>query len=208
MTADKDYLYIFLHIPKTAGSTFSFHIQKNLKENERLLLTYDLLCINSRRPPMDAQVYRNKAWEYMSKISREEKRNIKVIYGHIVPYGIHKLFDRPARYITIFRDPVKRVKSIYKYKVGLYLKDSQLERKTGDYETTLLIKNQVPLFKDWLSNKYNPKRGLGIFSMTQTLKLYGYLTTTSVCGIKDALNKFYFIGISQNYNSESLFTTN
>jgi len=87
---------IFLHIPKTAGTTFrkqilnklfdkkhSFHI--DMKNNS----TYDFLAIKR----YDIEMY-------------------KLITGH-VSFGIHKNFNEDFRYIAFLREPVQRIISHY-----------------------------------------------------------------------------------------------
>jgi hypothetical protein len=39
---------------------------------------------------------------------------IRYVSGHM-PMGVHRLFDRPAKYITVVRDPVERVVSLFHF---------------------------------------------------------------------------------------------
>jgi len=93
----KDYLYIFLHLPKTGGTTFSQHIENNLKNKEIFStsrLRYDLV---------DSKIDKNK---------------IKVVLGHASYYGIHKLFpNKIPRYIVFLRDPAERLVSSYNFEM-------------------------------------------------------------------------------------------
>ena len=88
---------IFLHIVKTAGTTF-----------RSLLL---------KKFPGVASYYLNTATnpqciEEFKQLSRERKSKLGYVHAHMVPFGIHKYLPQ-ATYITILRDPVDRVISEY-----------------------------------------------------------------------------------------------
>lgn len=86
---------VFLHIPKTAGSTLHTVIQRNY--HRRAYYTY-----NGIR-------YRDQLLE----LSSEQRKNIKVLKGH-VPFGRHEqLSSGTFEYFTLLRDPVARVISHY-----------------------------------------------------------------------------------------------
>ena len=93
----KKYLYIFLHLPKTGGTTFSQHLIKNLKKDEIMStsqLRYNLIPSNIK------------------------KDKIKAILGHATYYGIHKLFpNKTPRYIVFLREPADRFVSSYNFEM-------------------------------------------------------------------------------------------
>ncbi|MDQ3047170.1 MAG: sulfotransferase family protein [Bacteroidota bacterium] len=87
---------IFLHIPKTAGTTVHhiLHAQykgKNMfsTENPGQISNYKIL-------------------------SEEQKKQLSIIKGHF-PYGIHYEHPLPAAYFTFLRDPIKRSISAFNY---------------------------------------------------------------------------------------------
>lgn len=85
---------IFMHIPKTAGSTLRTLITSNY-ESCQVLSLYG----------SDHKVLTN-ATAHVGKLS-----DYKLIQGH-VPYGIHRFLGlRTARYFTFMRDPVERFTS-------------------------------------------------------------------------------------------------
>lgn len=99
MPPGSDALMIFVHIPKTAGTTF------------REILDRQFTPAQIRRvgPDFQAGINRIKA------LPRAEKDRIGCISGHL-PYGLHASFDnRPVNYISFVRDPVDRVISEYLY---------------------------------------------------------------------------------------------
>lgn len=91
--------FIFVHIPKTAGTTFhSSYLPFAYPEKERFV-------IRGTWP-------RNKEdKEKLIKMPDEEKRRIKIIAGHNT-FGLAEHFPG-AKYITLFRDPVQLVLSFF-----------------------------------------------------------------------------------------------
>ena len=88
---------IFLHIPKTAGTTLNRIIERQ----------YSPFAIFTMDP------YRIRATpERFKRLSEERRRRLQVVRGHMF-YGIHEFLPQGATYITILRDPVARLLSSY-----------------------------------------------------------------------------------------------
>lgn len=115
-SSSKKPLYIFLHIPKCAGSTVRFHIEHTLEPGEYISI-YDGYYLDVRNRRRTYFTLGNRDLEidsYLSRLTEEEKGNIKVLYGHRVYYGIHRFFrGREPRYVTLVRDPIARTVSHY-----------------------------------------------------------------------------------------------
>ena len=90
---------IFLHIPKTAGTTLNRIIE--WQYNPLSIFTVDPYRIR-------ATVARFK------KFSEQRRRRFRVVRGHLL-YGIHEFLPQGATYITMLRDPVARVLSTYAF---------------------------------------------------------------------------------------------
>ena len=88
---------IFLHIPKTAGTTLNRIIERQ----------YSPFAIFTIDP------YRVRATsERLKRIPERRRRRLRVVRGHLF-YGIHEFLPQGATYITMLRDPVARVLSAY-----------------------------------------------------------------------------------------------
>lgn len=91
----EEYLYIFLHIPKTGGTTFIQHLKNNSKSEEWVSL------------------------KNIKNLSQDKKRKIKYISGHETYYGIHKYFpNKIPRYIIFLRNTANRRISQYNHDIS------------------------------------------------------------------------------------------
>ncbi len=88
---------IFLHIPKTAGTTF----------NRILEAEYSPLRIHTLSPQrIIADIERFK------RLPDSRKRRLEVVKGHM-HFGLHEYLPNPATYITFLREPVDRAVSAF-----------------------------------------------------------------------------------------------
>lgn len=85
-------LFIFVHIPKTGGTTL-WHIINNQYEASEFW-SYN------HQPDLHQMI--------------ENVNKMKCLIGHF-PFGIHVYVKRPCTYITMLRNPVDRVISLYNY---------------------------------------------------------------------------------------------
>lgn len=90
-------LLIFLHIPKTAGTSIQ-RIMWDQYTREQVALLNDGPWLTER----------------LVRLCNEKDSPIKIISGHI-PFGIHQLIDRPCSYFTIVRHPIELLVSMYYY---------------------------------------------------------------------------------------------
>ena len=87
---------IFLHIPKAAGTTMRYILRNNYPWRE---------CLEVKNVTRSDRYFIR-----MDRMSR--RRRLSVVMGHF-GYGIHKYIHGDFQYLTMLRDPVQRVISIY-----------------------------------------------------------------------------------------------
>ena len=108
---------IFLHIPKTGGTTLRDIFNRQYKNNESIL-TKRLI----------------ESENIIKGLNDEEKNRILMIQGHM-QFGLHRYFNNNFKYFTMMREPVKRVLSQYTY--FLSLKNNPYGLSTGSKEMTI-----------------------------------------------------------------------
>jgi hypothetical protein len=180
MNAEIDMIHIFLHIPKSAGTTFRHHIENNFPADEILGL-YKSEASKMSRDEVFAQV---------SGLTPEQRRKLRVIYGHEVHYGIHELLDRPCRYVTFLRDPIDKTISFYNYRMQQGIRKQQNDA------------SKLPSFEEWLRSSPGMHDG-----MLGDLVKYGFadahdVSEPALCAI---MEKFFFIGTTENFDEDAMF---
>ena len=88
---------IYIHIPKTAGTSVRELLESITKPNERIYIYRD-------SPGMPIEAFQ--------LLPERVRASARLIMGHM-PFGIHEYLPQPARYVTMLRDPVARVISLY-----------------------------------------------------------------------------------------------
>lgn len=199
------YIWIFLHLPKTGGTTFLTHLEKNFKYDEEFIHVGawgDKYRKNNNKIPFE-------------KRTLNERSKAIVIGGHAAYYGIHKLVpNKIPRYIIFLRDPGSWMVSTFNYQLAL----------TPD------MKKSFKEFSDWYYN-YNTRyiqeflrskyiRGLEKSGSLYTIKrrfkkfsrifkvyfIYDYLLIKGnrfqYLRAKRLLNKCFFIGILDHLDDD------
>lgn len=99
MNRDRTSVAIFLHIPKTAGSTLRTIVYRQYPP-EAVCKFYD---------PQDN--HRRSREELIERLKTSDPPP-RLVIGHM-GFGIHECLDRPFSYFTMLRDPIDRAISTY-----------------------------------------------------------------------------------------------
>ena len=93
---------IFLHIPKTGGTTLHEALVREMPP-ERRYQFYNVVTA--------ANASENRLCQFLA-LSQQERDHFDCLHGHI-QMGIHRLLSRPCVYVTLLRDPLRRSVSSY-----------------------------------------------------------------------------------------------
>jgi hypothetical protein len=88
---------IFLHVPKTAGTTL----------NRLIEWEYPLFQMYSVDP-----VFFTWSASHLRRLPPRRLKRTLVFKGHML-FGLHEILPQPATYITVLRDPIDRVMSAF-----------------------------------------------------------------------------------------------
>jgi len=97
----QDTAVLFLHIPKTAGLTMFDILNREYGRT-------NIYTFPGGRERLEKSI--NKFISF----PENKKRKYRLLRGHF-SFGLHRSMPGPCTYITILRDPVKRVASHYRY---------------------------------------------------------------------------------------------
>jgi hypothetical protein len=172
---------LFLHIPKTAGTSFKLALRD---------------CLPAGRLMFDVNGAPNhEVVESLFAMAPERRARLKVIGAH-VPYGLHELFPG-AGYVTLLREPIERVLSTY------YFAKSRTElrwsREIADGMT-------IEEFAEDVFNDNAQVRRLMKYSNIARADVFehppaGKLTRAHLDDAKDTLRRCTVVGLTERYET-------
>lgn len=172
--------YFYLHIPKTAGTTFNDFLKKNFSTNQ---------CIFHLESEMD------------------KVENKTVLSGHIALPKAEKIIPNFNEYIqlTVFREPLKQLSSHLRYvrKLAEPSEKKRLQQHTIPIQKIvarlslidLSSPKELQIFIQWLEDE-----NLALFHNTQMQYLIGSrfkIDSVMLEEAKERLNKIKFVGITE-----------
>lgn len=116
---------IFLHLPKTAGTTV----------NRLIEWEYPLKEMYS----VDPVLFQWSA-AHLRKLAPERLKKIRMFKGHMV-FGLHEVLPQPATYITVLRDPVDRVISAFYFMRSYKLHPLYWKMRRGNWTLEDFVRN-------------------------------------------------------------------
>lgn len=149
-----DMTWIFLHIPKTGGVTVHNILVRQFAPSRQYLQEgvvhrEHLEHIRTGKP--FARVPQNEGntpfLRQLAQMSEDRLRGLELIQGHFW-FGIHEALPQPCSYITLLRNPVDRVLSLYHHRVTQQNLD-------------MAIEEYIDSARDWQINNEQTRRLVG-----------------------------------------------
>lgn len=194
-------LYIFVHIPKCAGSSFSHTLKQKIPKSGFLAASYTL--IGKQRPDSGYIYTKADLDDYLSTLSDSNKAALTAITGHLNYFGMHKHFERECRYITFIRDPAERLYSHYLFLLQRIENGAMLSPKLR--ESLFDQGGSVLDFADWvdtadIATNYITKFFKGIPEFENII-----VESEDVIQIVNDLQRYYYIGLTNEYDTDADF---
>lgn len=192
---EKRPFYLFLHLPKCAGSTINFHIQEKYSIKSLHLPTIATPILTG----LNEVPWATRDWldAYISHLPDVRRRSIRIVYGHLAYLGIHNLFRGEPRYFAFLRNPVDRVVSQYNWG---FTENASIERVWGVRRQS----GDIVPFREWLASSGRAKNLMVkclsmAYSGTPSPGEWGREATyQDLQKSKQMLEQCYFVGLTEN----------
>ena len=176
----KDQLVIFVHIPKTAGTSLRVIIERNFDKR-------GIFTIDGRNP--------QKSIELFNGLDPEEKTSFSLVQGHLKFGALKTIPHKHIKYITFVRDPVERVLSYYSYILSDAFRRPQAEKAEG-----MSFKDYLLSRDDWQINNHQTRMIAGNVGPE-----YGACNEEVLERAKNnIINHFHFVGIADRFDQSIL----
>lgn len=176
----KDQIVIFVHLPKTAGTTLRYIIERNF--DKKTIFTID---------GKDSQ----KSINLFNSLGSSDKASFSLIEGHLEFGAIKYLPHKKIKYITFVRDPVERVLSYYSY----ILSDSY-RRPWAKNAESMSLKNYLLSRQDGSIDNHQTRWIAGNVKWE-----YGACNEEALERAKNnIINHFHFVGITEQFDRSIL----
>jgi len=176
----KGQIVIFVHIPKTAGTSLRNIIERNFQQ-------HSIFTVDGRNP--------RKSIELFNGLAPEEKASFSLIQGHAEFGSFKDLPHRQVKHITFIRDPVSRVLSYYSYILSDSFRRPQAEMAEG-----MSLRDYLLSKSDWQMNNHQTRMIAG-----KVKPEYGACNEEDLARAKNnIINCFHFAGLVERFDESIL----
>ncbi len=143
--------------------------------------------------------------QYIDSLSRKQKDQVRFLSGHGVYYGIHEHFQRKPRYFTFLRDPIDRTFSNYNFMMQDY---DIVEKESGRFPQN---KDELTFEQWWNNVPRNMQTGVVLNYRVDDKPGWDPELRLSESHLEEAkriLDDFYFVGLTETFEEDSLFLYN
>ncbi|MEZ4913361.1 MAG: sulfotransferase family 2 domain-containing protein [Chitinophagales bacterium] len=181
--------FIFLHIPKTAGTSLWKSIEADFGKKYNIL---NIHLIDKKIRAGELPHYTGDRNTFLQQTIAEVEKNTKIdlMVGHY-KFGIHQYFNHPAKYFAFVRQPVERFISQY------YFLEKSKKTVTQHQE---MLKN-IHSLEDFAQSPQFFNSQAKFFTGLSENALNQLSEKDFLTHINDIYNKhFFFIGITENFD--------
>lgn len=182
-----DETILFLHIPKTAGTTLNRIIEQQYRRDE----------IYSADP---TRAHPTAGMEELRSFDALHWARLRLLKGHL-PFGVHELLPKPSVYFTVLREPVDRVLSYYYFLRRFSPHELHYLANTPGMDLQSFLENKISLETDNLQTR--------ILSGAWLSVPYGQCTEELLAMAKKNLQeRFRVVGLAEQFDETLLLLKN
>ena len=163
-------LHVFLHIPKTAGTSLRNALLRTVPPGEFLLIYPDMPGLSLERA---------------HQIPLRQRNRLQWVYGHL-KFGFDRLVTRSCRYFTFVREPLDRLRSNFRHHAAA---GTQFEVDGRPVRPSTVLNEGLSEEFDNLMTRFLTGFGVDIVPL-------GHIGEDDVeLALKNVREHFYFVGL-------------
>lgn len=173
LTSDNTLLKVFIHIPKTSGSTVCAALRKKFAKSAQI-----------------SWYGRQKFRSGLRALAEEINSETKFVAGHFF-YGIDTHISQPVQYFTILRHPVERVISSYEFTRRRDLATTDMPEVVGDAQ-----KYDILSYMEKYPQQFNTQTSM-LSGGTQNLELAKTHLQNCFFGVQDFTEAYTVLALKK-----------
>lgn len=172
---------MFVHIPKTAGTTFNSVLSYQYGHRRSVWVPWDNVRVE----------------DTIDRLADGDRDRLTLVRGHF-PFGWHEYLERPVRYITMLRHPVDRVVSLYYYfRQGPDCQEHRLARSCRSVEEFVAREETLQVDNDQVRRISGQPVGFG--------EVTSRVLQTAITNLTD---HFTCVGLTERFDESILLMAN